>query len=253
MSDQIGILGRLYPEARAGGYTHIDGTVEFYTRVNALLEPHAVVVDLGAGRGGFLEDPVPYRRELRQLRGKAARVIGLDIDEAVLKNPALDEAHVIRPDQAFPLPDGSVDLLLSDFTFEHVVEPGHVAGEIARVLRPGAWLCARTPNRLGYIGIPTRAVPNQLHNRVLARVQPGKQEQDTFPTRYRLNSPADLRRWFPESEYLHCTYSADSEPAYFGNSAAAWRTVRFCSRFTPARYRSVLYIFLQKRRAVARG
>src|ERR1700753_1602694 len=77
MSEQVGILGRLYPEARAGGYTHVDGTIEFYTRVNALLDPSAVVVDLGAGRGNFLEDQVAYRRELRRVRCNVARVIGL--------------------------------------------------------------------------------------------------------------------------------------------------------------------------------
>lgn len=52
---------QLYPESGAGGFSRVDGTVEFYTRVNALLSPDAVVVDLGAGRGKQSEDPVAFR------------------------------------------------------------------------------------------------------------------------------------------------------------------------------------------------
>jgi SAM-dependent methyltransferase len=181
------------------------------------------------------------------LQGKAARVIGLDLDEAVLTNPTLDEAHVIGVDQPFPLADGSVDIVVSDFTFEHVTDPDHLAREIARILRPGGWLCARTPNRFGYIGIPTRAIPNRLHDLVLARVQPDKQQRDTFPTHYRLNSVRDLHRHFPEHAFEHCTYTADSEPAYFGSSRAVWRIVRAASQITPRRYRSVMYVFLRRR------
>jgi len=86
---------RVYPEVAAGGFTRVDGTVEFYTRVNALLRPDMVVVDYGAGRGRFVEDEsAPLRRDLRTLQGKVAKVVGLDVDDAVLSNPVLDEAHV---------------------------------------------------------------------------------------------------------------------------------------------------------------
>ncbi len=247
MRTECDASANLYPESLAGGFTHVDGTVAFYSRVNALLSPGAVVADLGAGRGCFLEDPVIYRRELRRLQGKVARVIGLDVDAAVLTNPTVDEAHVVTAGGSFPLADSSVDMIVSDFTFEHVTDPGHLGREIARVLRPGGWLCARTPNRFGYIGIPTRIVPNRLHDRVLTRVQPDKQRRDTFPTFYRLNSTRDLHRHFPENQFMHCTYAADSEPAYFGKSATARRVARSVSNLTPAPYRSVLYVFLRRR------
>jgi SAM-dependent methyltransferase len=247
MADRTGAQKPLYPESAAGGFSHVDSTVAFYSRVNALLSPDSVVVDLGAGRGAFLEDPVSYRRDLRRLRGKVARVIGLDVDEAVLDNPALDDAHPIKVGGSFPLADKSVDLMVSDFTFEHISDPAQVAREISRVLRPGAWLCARTPNRFGYIGIPTQVVPNGLHGRVLARVQPDRQAKDTFPTCYRLNTMADLKRHFPEDEFEHCSYLADSEPAYFGGSTAACRVVRAVSQIVPGRYRSVLFVFLRRK------
>lgn len=241
---------RLYPEVRAGGFSRVDGTVEFYTRINALLAeigPDATVMDYGAGRGAFLEDPVPFRRELHRLQGKAARVIGVDVDDAVLHNPSLDDAHVVELGQRLPLDDRSVDLVISDSTFEHVRDPGSVASELDRILRPNGWLCARTPNRWGYIGFGARIVPNRLHSKLLSHLQPSKRPEDTFPTVYRLNTPKALKRWFPPERYHHIVYAADSEPAYAGRSMTVARLSRVAFALTPPLFRSVLFVFLEKR------
>ncbi len=235
-----------YPEVGAGGFSHVDGTVQFYARVNALIAPHHTVVDLGAGRGAFLEDPVIYRRELRRLQGKVQRVIGLDVDPSVLTNPSLDEAHLLEPQGRFPVADQSVDVLISDFTFEHIDAPEHVAAEITRVLRPGGWLCARTPNKWGYIAAGARIVPNRLHTAALRRLQPTKQARDTFPTRYRMNTPADLKRWFPEHSYDHHSYTADSDPAYVGASTTARRLTDGILHRAPRNYKSMLYVFIRR-------
>ena len=44
-----------YPEIRAGGFPHVSSDVDFYTRVNALIQPEFVVRDFGAGRGSANE------------------------------------------------------------------------------------------------------------------------------------------------------------------------------------------------------
>src|SRR3982751_4588180 len=81
-------LARLYPEAAVGGYTQLDGQVEFYTRINALVGPESHVRDVGAGRGQWAVDPMPeISRRLRMLKGRVARVVGTDVDDAVLTNP----------------------------------------------------------------------------------------------------------------------------------------------------------------------
>src|SRR5262249_40689121 len=71
---------RFYPETRFGGFTGVDGTVAFFSRVNSLLEPSFVVLDVGCGRGEYRDDPVPLRRNLRILKGKVERVVGIDVD-----------------------------------------------------------------------------------------------------------------------------------------------------------------------------
>jgi SAM-dependent methyltransferase len=237
---------RHYPEIGAGGFSHVDGTIEFYSRVNALIDRSSVVLDLGAGRGKFVTDPVAYRRELRSLKGRVQRLIGIDVDASVLQNVTLDEAHVIDASSPFPLEDRSVDIIISDFTFEHITNPDLVAAEVERVLRPGGWLCARTPNKWGYIGVGARAVPNRLHVRSLRVLQPEKAPEDTFDVAYRLNTARSLRLHFPQDRFDHFTYAMNNEPAYFADSGLAWAAALTAFRLLPRRAGAVLYVFLRK-------
>jgi SAM-dependent methyltransferase len=225
----------------------MDSTVAFYTRVNALLEPHMTVLDFGAGRGGYMQQAPNYRRDLRKIHGKVAKVIGVDVDSAVYENKGVDEAYVIEPGGRVPLEDDSVDLILSDWVLEHVDDPQAVAAELDRVLRPGGWLCARTPNKYGYIATSARLVPNPRHAQMLTRLQPKRREQDVFPTRYLLNTRRQLRLAFPEDRFELHVYTHNPDPYYFGNSVTAWRAVTTVSRLLPQALGAHLMIFAHKR------
>jgi len=240
-------LARLYPEATVGGFTRYDGFVEFYTRVNALLDPDSVVLDFGAGRGLWMTEPLAeYSRHLRAFHERVARVVGIDVDDAVLKNEALAEARVVRPGEPIPYPDASFDVVIADYVLEHVSEadaPG-VAAEVLRVLRPGGWFAARTPNKWGMIGLGARAVPNDLHTRFLHRLQPGRKDEDVFPVEYHMNTRRQLRALFAPHKVV--VYGHTSEPTYFGHSRAAWRAAAFLGRLTPPALEATLMVFVQK-------
>jgi SAM-dependent methyltransferase len=208
-----------------------------------------VVLDLGAGRGrGAVDDAVDYRRQLRVLRGKCQRVIGVDVDPAVRDNPGLDDAHVIGPNARLPLHDASVDLVVSDMTFEHIDQPQYIADELSRVLRPGGWICARTPNRWGYIGVGANLIPNRWHVALLKFLQPQRKAADVFPTTYKINTKHALRRYFPTDVYEHHTYGHAPEPAYFADVELAWSVVLLLDRITPEYMAPFWLIFLHKYR-----
>lgn len=247
-------LSRLYPEIAVGGFSRDNKNLEFYSRVDALLAPDAVVVDFGAGRGGFTEEPDSYLRRLRTLRGRVARVIGVDVDPVVTQNPSVDEAIVWDPHAAIDLPDASVDVVVSDFTFEHVEDPAPVAAELDRILKPGGWICARTPNRWGYIALGARLVPNRLHARALRRLQPGRRaERDVFPTRYRMNTRGTIRRLFPTPRWEVYAYTMNGEPVYFGRSWLLVYAVYGLSRLLPQRLGATYLFFCRKQEPGERG
>ena len=241
-------LAAPFPEIGAGGFTSRDGTVEFLSRVHALLQPHMQVLEFGAGRGaGLQDDAVSFRRRLRNLRGKVARVVACDVDEAVLTHPGADETVVIQPDAPLPFADAAFDLVVSDFVFEHIQDPALVSAELARVLKPGGWLCARTPNRYGPVSLVTRLIDNSRHSRVLRWAQPERKEIDVFPTAFRLNSLRALRRWLPTERFEHYTYHYEPEPGYYFNSRLMLRLLLFLGWLLPPVMKTNLFVFLRKR------
>lgn len=184
----------------------------------------------------------------RLLRGRVAKVVGVDVDPIVMENPSVDQAYVSPAGAPLPFDDESFDLVIADYVFEHVSRedaPG-VADELLRVLKPGGWIAARTPNKWGMIGIGARSVPNRLHTRVLERLQPGRQAQDVFPTRYAMNSRPDLKRLFPADRVDLIVYGHTSEPTYFGRSRLAWRVAAFVGHLTPPRLAATLMVFVRK-------
>jgi SAM-dependent methyltransferase len=243
-----------YPELRAGGFTRRDGSVQFYVRIHALLAAmpqRPVIVDFGAGRGAQFDVAAPMHRQLMDLRGHAESVIGVDVDKAVLNNPFVTRAHVVSPGVRLPVEDSSVDLVIADHVFEHLTEPSRVATELTRILRDGGWICARTPNKWGYIAVGARLVPNRLHSRLLRSIQPTRESQDVFPTEYRLNTWNSIAEHFPSHRYEQIILGWTPEPAYGGSSRFVTAMFEGLGRVTPERFMPVLLIFLRLRSRMA--
>lgn len=239
---------RLYPEARFGGFSRVDGTVAFYSRVRALLGPEDRVLDVGCGRGKSEEARVEIHRELRNLRGDCAEVVGIDVDPNASVNPTLDTFRLIEDLDRWPVEDASFDLVLSDFVLEHVADPEAFLKELSRVLKPGGYFCARTPNRLGYVALVAQVVPNRYHARVVGDVQSGRDEVDVFPTHYKMNRVGTLRRQFDAHGFDVEVIRHEAEPSYFAFSNWAYRLGALLHRALPGPMQNKLFIFAQKRR-----
>lgn len=238
----------IFPESKAGGFPAIDSTVLFYTRISALVLPEHTVLDMGAGRGQWLiEDKFPFRRGLRTLRGKCREVIGCDFDPVVMTNPGLDRAFILSADGKLDLPDTSIDLVFCDWVFEHVEDPTKFVAEVNRVLKPGGWICARTPNRFGYISLSARIIPKRWHQFVLSIAQPNRKSEDVFPAFYRLNSIGQLKKTFSPAAWVHCSHAWEPTPAYFGNSVLGWRFSMALTKFLPRSLGNILLVYIQKR------
>src|SRR5215510_7356890 len=137
MADAVGT--RFFPEIAAGGFSRIDGTVQFWQRIAALTGPESVVLDFGAGRGGKGDDSAVFRRNLSALKGRVREFVGVDVDPVVTTNKGLDRAFVIGSDGRLPILDQSIDVIVSDNVFEHIQDPAKSALELDRVLVAGGW------------------------------------------------------------------------------------------------------------------
>lgn len=125
-----------------------------------------------AGPGTFWEHIYRYRFASRFVSGKrvldiacgegygtaallqagAAAVIGIDLSEEVCAHARKKYGIDARPGLAerIPLPDKSVDVVVSFETIEHIDRPDIFLDECARVLAPGGRLIISTPNKEVY-------------------------------------------------------------------------------------------------------
>lgn len=231
-----------YPESRFGGFTQIDGTVAFYSRVQALAGPNSVVLDYGCGRGAYTDDPLPFRRDLRIFKNKVNCVIGLDVNPAAAQNPFLDQFYLLDGPR-WILEDNSVDLIICDNVLEHLPEPQGFFAEARRVLRPGGMVCIRTPNRWNYIALLSQLIPNRSHARVLSRAKPNLLEEDIFPTLYRCNSIPALRRALAKNGFEHVVYGYEAEPSYLSFSKFTYLLGVLHQKLAPGFLRPAIFAF----------
>lgn len=190
-----------------------NSTVVLFATALALAGDAHMIVDVGCGRGAAAATQRGGRR-LHDLRAGGRYVVGIDVDPAGKQNPVIDEFRLIEDDR-WPLDDGSVDLVYSDWTLEHVEDPDRFVSELTRVLRPGGAFVARTVSRYSPLSLVARVVPNERHPAVLRRLQPNRQERDVFPTAYRMNTVRDLRRLL-DPDYEWGVSFHPGLPSYFG-------------------------------------
>ena len=139
-----------------------------------------ILLDVGAGAG-----IVKYMN----FKGVFKKVIGIDPDERVKENPYLDEGYVGLADNMPFFEDEFFDVVISDNVFEHVDNPDLFFKEIYRVVKPRGVLIAKTPKKYHYMPLIAAYTPTWFHK--FYNKLRGREPDDTFPTRYLLNSKTD--------------------------------------------------------------
>lgn len=234
-----------YPETRFSGFTNIDGTINFYIRVNSFISSSSIVLDVGCGRGSYMGDPVSVRRELRIIKGKCKKVIGIDTDKTARENPCIDDFRLIEG-SSWPVEDGFIDVCICDNVLEHIVEPENFFSECRRVIKQGGYLCIRTPNLLSYFGLFSKLIPNRLHCKTVTKIQNIRESQDVFPVFYRCNTKKRVSNMFKKYCFDACVLGYESEPSYLSFSLISYFLGVAHQRFTPNMFKVAIFGFGRK-------
>lgn len=160
----------------------------FADLVRQQLKPGDLILDLGCGRGGLLE----------QLGHPLESCIGLDPDFSSLQEHrlAMEDPPLTRVNahsRAIPFLNQKFQLVFAAWVLEHLADPTVDWQHIGRVLQPGGYFVFITPNkrhpisRLNLLLGRMKRVQGWLVKRSY-----GRREADTFPTYYRSNSPDEL-------------------------------------------------------------
>jgi SAM-dependent methyltransferase len=244
----------IHGEITVDNFTVEDTDLAFFALVRATCLRYGIrkILDYGAGRNCYAQDFDPalhsfFVNDLRDLRFRGAEVTVVDVTPAVLAHPTSHHQHQIVSGERLPFEDEAFDMIVSDFVFEHLEDPQPLAEELQRVLKPGGWLLARTPNRLGYVAIVASMVPNRLHTAVLKYIQPDRKDLDVFPTYYRVNTLKKARTYFSKCDVV--VLSKHWEPQYFFGLKWLYTINRFMHALIPSAL-GMTSIFIMRKQEV---
>jgi 2-polyprenyl-3-methyl-5-hydroxy-6-metoxy-1,4-benzoquinol methylase len=175
------------------------------------------VLDVGCS-GGIVAD---------ELHRRGARMVGLDIDVPGLSKArdrfAESASFICADSERMPLADASVDVVICNHVYEHVVDPEQLLAELRRVVRPDGLLYLGLGNRLGVIEPHYRLpflswLPRPLAHRYVRMFGRADHYHEAFRTW------SGLKRLCAGLEIWDYTYAVLSDPQTFaaGDVVPRW-------------------------------
>lgn len=188
------------------------------------IRPETRVLDVGCGHRGFLRDVYVTVRH----------VCGIDPNEGALRRNEVIPQRVAGLAGELPFRDGSFDLVVSAWVVEHLDDPEGAFREIHRVLRPGGKVVFLTPNAWNYSTWIIRLVPNRRHAR-LARRFYERDERDTYPVRYRMNTLRKIDHTLGSVGLRKARVILNGDPTYISFNGTLFRLACLVERLLDRR------------------
>ncbi len=161
------------------------------------------ILDIGCGHTSFL----------KEVYDRTPHSYGADPDsDALAKNQTIKHKFQANA-ECLPLEDGFFDVVVLAWVLEHLEDPEKVFREIHRILKPGGIVIFLTPNTWNYNVWMIRAIPNTFHEFFTRRLYE-RQEHDTFPTRYKINSAKQVERLLTKIGYKREQMILNGDPTY---------------------------------------
>jgi SAM-dependent methyltransferase len=169
----------------------------------------ATVLDLGGGRRCV------YAGSVRPPGRVNLVAVDISADE-LASNSDVSDKRVADVAAGLPLPDGSVDLILSRALLEHVHGVPAAIGHMARVLKPGGVALHLVPCRYSLFGLAARVLPFGPLVRLVHVVMPWTRGNVEFPVVYDHCYPQALEREFSAAGFSRVqTWVTWAQPGYF--------------------------------------
>lgn len=171
--------------------------------VESVVDKNRKLLDIGCGHSNLLE----------KAYNKAHSTYGIDPESDVIdRNPFIKEIRTEYVEN-LSFEDNFFDVIVSAWVFEHLPDPQKALSEIHRVLKPGGVAIFLTPNILNYNVWIIRLIPERFHDYFTKKLY-GREENDTFPKQYKINSVKRIRKFFKENNFKEEELLTNGDPSY---------------------------------------
>lgn len=182
---------------------HMDG---FFSEIARCIPEHGRILDLGCGVNDILE----------RFRTPDLEVWGTDFQRHThLKHEAW--FRQMGETGKIPFDDGTFDVVICISVMEHVAKPEEFLREVYRVLRPGGRFIGHSISGRHYVTWIRRSLDVLPHSATqkLVKFLYGREEEDTFPTCYRMNKKAAISRSAADTGFDCERFAWYADPGYF--------------------------------------
>jgi ubiquinone/menaquinone biosynthesis C-methylase UbiE len=184
----------------------------YHDLISKCVNKNTYLLDVGCGHSSLLAD----------VYAKTEHTYGLDPDaDAISRNTYIKhiEKNMVE-DMSFP--DNYFDIVTCAWVLEHLSDPKESFKEIHRVLKPNGKLIFITPNVLNYNVWIIRLIPEKFHD-FFTRKLYGREERDTFPKKYKANSPREVNKLLKEAGFTKGEIILNGDPSYISFNDITFR------------------------------
>jgi len=222
------IFARWYPNFRNAGEQYQD-------LIAAVVTPDTALIDVGCGRMSLAEAAIHT----------TSRSVGVDLRLNDLQHNTTVRQRVLANAEHLPFASASFDVLVSQWTIEHLQDPQSVFDEMSRIVRPGSSLILFTTNAHHYIPLVSRLIPDGVQRFLIQRLlqRPGHESHPTF---YRANTRRVINALARTAGLQLCACIYVGNPFYLAFSPLLFRLALVYEKITdiPALSRFKLYMLV---------
>ena len=200
-------------------------TEVYATLVEGEIRPSTLLLDLGCGRGGLVE----------QLDHPLCQIVGVDPDWLSLHEHRLNMPRVAAQSECLPFRDCAFDLAFASWVLEHLAEPARVFTAVSRILKPGGAFVFITPNGRHPLTALNRSLGRigKVQGRLVEWLY-GRAPDDTLPTFYRANTPAQIEKLCQQNGLMLETLHLIPDPTYLSFNPTMFRVTCLLEERLPA-------------------
>ncbi len=191
----------------------------FRKMVLDVVDERTKILDVGCGHSDLLEEAY----------FKTPHAYGVDPEaDVVHRNPFLKD---IRTEfvEKMSFEDNFFDVVVSAWVLEHLSDPEKAFSEIYRVLKPGGVVIFLTPNVWNYNVWLIRLIPEKFHSFLTQKLY-GRQDNDTFPKAYKVNSLGKVRKVLKSVGFKEERLLTNGDPSYISFNNITFRIALFLEK-----------------------
>lgn len=212
--------------------------------LEAVVKPGCRWLDLGCGRQIVPEWACDPGFEA-DLAARASLLAGADVDESIRQHELIRN-RVIAIGEQLPFRDSCLDLVTANVVVEHLADPTAVLRELKRILSPGGLFVFHTPNAWNYLVVLARLFPYRVRRKLVFLIE-GRNEEDIFPTCYRMNSLSSIHRLGREGGWNVILLKTVGSSGTFGRwGPLGWVELVATKLLARGRFQSNILCVLQK-------